>query len=91
MARYGKHLQIAELLVGINRNRTASSLTCPPEAVPQDGCAGGRSWQIPQGHGEHPPPQHPCPSAEPLRARQRGPVPSSAAVYGTTGVWCREP
>lgn len=29
-----------------------SSLTRPLEAVPQDGCAGGRSWPIPRGHGE---------------------------------------
>lgn len=91
MAQYGKHLQIAEPLVGINRNRTASRLTCPPEAVPQDGCAGDRSWQIPQGHGERLAPQRPRPDAEPRRAWQRDPVPWSAAVYGTTGIWCREP
>lgn len=84
MARYGKHLHKLSswwVLIG----------TCPLEAVPQDGCAGDRSWQIPRGCGQRLAPQHPCPGAEPLRARQRGPVPWSAAVYGTAGMRCGEP
>lgn len=37
--------------MGVDRNRTASSLTCLPEAVPQDGCAGDRRSLGSSAHG----------------------------------------